>query len=88
MNSYNETTELTSFLPRNLNSNKETLIINNEVLSPKTHELTLGCEPLNKFTTEYLESLCFPTLFLNTNGNPTNSFLLPDISKNETEIFD
>ena len=81
MNSYNETTELTSFLPRNLNSNKETLIINNEVLSPQTHELTLGCEPLNKFTTEYLESLCFPTLFLDTDSDPTNSLLLPDFKE-------
>ena len=87
MNSYNETTELTSFLPRNLNSNKETLIINNEVLSPQTHELTLGCEPLNKFTTEYLESLCFLHFFWTPTVTQQILFYYL-ISKNETETSD
>ena len=59
-NVYNEHTEMGSFLPANLNSNKEKVIINNEVLSPQTPKLTLGSDPLNEFNTEYLASLCFP----------------------------
>ena len=53
-----------SFLPGNLNSEKEKVIINNEVLNPAAQELTLGSEPFNEFNTEYLASLCFPTLLL------------------------
>ena len=50
-NVYNEDTEMGSFLPRNLNSSREKEIINNEVLSPQTHELTVRPKPLNKFNT-------------------------------------
>ena len=74
-----------SFLPGNLNSEKEKVIINNEVLNPGAQELTLGFEPLNEFNTEYLASLCFPTLFPDTKGDPTNSCLLREISNSETE---
>ena len=83
----NEHTEMRSFLPGNLNSSKKKVIKNNEVLSPQTHELTLGSDPLNEFNTEYLASLCFPTLFPDTIGDPTNSYLLHNISKSETESF-
>ena len=86
-NVYNEHTEMGSFLPGNLNSNKEKVIINNEVLSPQTHELTLGSDPLNEFNREYLASLCFPTLSPDTKDDPTNSCLLRNISKSETESF-
>ena len=41
-NIYHDITEMGSFLPGNLNSGKEKVIINNEVLTPQTHELTLG----------------------------------------------
>ena len=72
-NVYNEHAEIGSFLQ--------------EVLSPQTHELTLGSDPLNEFNTEYPSSLCFPALFPDTKGDPTNSCLLRNISKSATESF-
>ena len=83
-NVYNEQTEMGSFLPGNLNTEKERVIINNKVLNPETRELTLGSEPYNEFNTDYLASSCFPTLFPDTKGDPTNSSLLRDISICET----
>ena len=76
---------MASFLTGNLYSNKEKVIINKEALSPQTHELTLGSNSLNEFNIEYLASLCFPTLFPDTKGDPTNSCLLRNISKSESE---
>lgn len=35
------------FLPANFNSEKEKVIINDEVLKPEKHDLTLGSEPFN-----------------------------------------
>lgn len=46
-NIYKEDTEMGSFPPGNLNSNKEEVIRNNKVFSPQKHELILGSEPLN-----------------------------------------
>ena len=48
MNVYSEHTEMGSFLPKNMSTEKEKVIINNEVLNPATHELTLGSEPYNE----------------------------------------
>ena len=78
-NVYNERTDMWSVLAGNLNSNKGKAIINNEVLSPQKYELALGSDPLNEFNTENLPSLCFPTLFPDTKGDPTNSCLLRNI---------
>ena len=58
-----------------------------EVLSPQTHELTLGSDPLNEFNTKYPTSLCFPALFSDKIGDPKNSCLLRNISRSETESF-
>ena len=69
-NVYNEHTEMGSFLPGNLNSKKEKVRINNDVLSPQTHKLSLGSDPLNEFNTQYLAKLCFHTLSTNTKGDP------------------
>ena len=63
-NIYKEDTEMGSFPPGNLNSNKEEVVINNKVLSPQKLELILGSEPLNEFNTEYLASLYFLHFFL------------------------
>ena len=86
-NVYNEVIEMENFLPGNLNYNKEKLIINNEVLSPQALELTLGEEPLNQINMEYLASLCLLTLSPETKRDRTNSCLLRDVPKSETELF-
>ena len=46
-NVYSKYTETGRFLPGNLISNKENVVMNNEIFSPQSHGLTLGSERLN-----------------------------------------
>ena len=46
-NVYSKDTETGSFLPGNLFSNKEKVVMNNEMFTPQLHGLTLGSERLN-----------------------------------------
>ena len=86
---YDKFTEMGSFLPGNVNCNKEKVTVDNDILNPGAHEITLGSELFNEFNTEYLASLCFPTLFPDTKGDTTNSSTVRNISNSncETESF-
>ena len=71
-----EHTKIGSFPPGNYATEKQKFIINKEMLNAQTHE----------FNTEYLASLSFPTLFPDAKADPTNSYLLREISNYETAI--
>ena len=49
--------------------------------------LDIGSTPFNEFSTPYLESLAFPTLFPDGKGDPTDNEQIIQISDNETECF-
>jgi len=86
-NFINENTVLTSFLPQRYRSKKEKDILVEEFLQNKNYELNLSSEPFNEFSTEYLASLAFPTLFPNTKGDPTNNATIRKIGNSVTESF-
>ena len=44
---------------------------------------TLGSQPINEFDTQHLAAMCFPELFLNGCGDPTNSARLRDVSEKD-----
>ena len=82
---------LSSFLPESLSQPKENDRINrcfSEATSDHQSEIShdspanvveLGDEPLNEYTTQYLASLSFPTLFPDTLGDPTNNGIRREI---------
>ena len=74
---YDCNTELGSFIPTKVNFRKEKDILNDSVLKPE--KIKVGKNALNEFTTEYLPSMAFPTLFPDGKGDPT--------SKSDTECF-
>lgn len=60
---YNSESEMGSFIPTNIDTKKERQIIEGEFLKqPKTHNWTIGSEPLSEFNVQFLASMAFPTL--------------------------
>ena len=49
--------------------------------------MDIGSTPFNEFSTPYLESLAFPTLFPDGKGDLTDNEQIRQISDNETECF-
>ena len=85
---YDENSEMSSFLPTNINRRKEKDIIRNQFLDQtKKHECHVGNEPLNEFTVPFLATMCFPTLFPDRKGDPTNNAILLDTGTNFTDAF-
>ena len=82
---YDCNTELGSFIPTKVNFRKEKDILNDSVLKPE--KIKVGKNALNEFTTEYLPSMAFPTLFPDGKGDPTNFSTRRLISKSDTECF-
>ena len=69
---YNKTTETSSFLPHCHNDNLEMNAIHSELGCPSINWPSIKNEPLNEYTTPFLATLAFPTLFLNGKGDPTH----------------
>ena len=85
---YDENSEMSSFLPTNINKRKEKDIIHDQFLDQtKKHEWHIGNEPLNEFTVPFLATMCFPTLFPDGKGDPTNNAILSDTGTNFTDAF-
>ena len=85
---YNSESEMTSFLPTNVDKKKEKDIIDENFLDHTVkHNWNVGSEPLNEFSIQYLASMSFPTLFPDGKGDPTNNAIIYNTSDNITETF-
>ena len=82
---YDINTEMGSFIPSKVKTKTEKNIINDSIMNSES--VKIGSEPLNEFTTEYLATLSFPTLFPDGKGDPTNSSIRKTIAKSDTESF-
>ncbi len=87
---YSEDSEISSYLPTNVNRKKEKELIDDEFLkvkSSKKHKWEIGNEPLSEFNVPFLASMAFPTLFPDGKGDPTNNAIVLDTGKSPTEAF-
>ena len=85
---YNSESEMSSFLPTNVDRKKEKDIINDNFLDHTVkHNWNVGSEPLNEFSIQYLASMSFPTLFPDGKGDPSNNAIIYNTSDNNTEAF-
>ena len=85
---YNSESEMTSFLPTNVDKKKEKDIIHENFLDHTVkHNWNVGSEPLNEFSIQYLASMSFPTLFPDGKGDPINNAIIYNTSDNITETF-
>ena len=73
-------TETSSFLPQNENGQLENDAIQNTIAPDKLNWPTVEDDPLNEYTTPFLATLAFPTLFPDGNGDPSNQSLKRDVS--------
>ena len=78
---------MSTFLPVNLNSRKQKDVILEASVASAVELDFVGESPLNEFSTEFLATMAFPTLFPDGKGDPTNSAIVRDISNSEVESF-
>ena len=71
--------ETNSFLPFSTNDHLENEAIKSNVNNSKINWPSIDDQPLNEYTTPFLATLAFPTLFPDENGDPTNPCLQRDI---------
>ena len=71
--------ETNSFLPVSSNSCLESEEIKSNVNNSKINWPSIDDQPLNEYTTPFLATLVFPTLFPDGNGDPTNPCLQRDV---------
>ena len=83
---YNSQTEMGSFVPTNFDSKREEEKIREEFNAPQPYNRNIGDEPISEFNCPFL-AMAFPTLFLDRKGDPTDSAILSDTSKNTTQSF-
>ena len=78
---YNESTEMSSFLPIPECQQQEVQAIQQQLCHQPTHMPwpTVDNEPLNEYLTPFLATLAFPTLFPDGKGDPTNPSLHRDV---------
>ena len=81
---YNQTAEMSSFLPACEKQRQELDAIKNQLFPNEPMSWpTVDDHPLNEYQTPFLATLAFPTLFPDGTGDPTNPSLLRDISLSE-----
>ena len=78
---YNKLTEMSSFLPVGPQQEQEVQAIKGQLSGDKplnwpSHEQP----PLNEYTTPFLATTAFPTLFPDGNGDPTNLSVVTNVS--------
>ena len=78
---YNESTEMSSFLPIPECHQQEVQAIQQQLCHQPTHMPmpTVHNEPLNEYLTPFLAALAFPTVFPDGKGDPTNPSLHRDV---------
>ena len=82
-NVYSKDTQMSSFLPLPCQQEQET-----DALLQQLHDMTMNWptvdnEPLSEFSTPFLATMSFPTLFPNSDGDPTNAATLQGVSFSE-----
>jgi len=84
---YNEQTEMHSFLPIPQCEQQEIQAIQQKLssthFSPAMSWPTVDNEPINEYTTPFLATLAFPTLFPDGKGHPTNPSVYQDVQFGE-----
>ena len=80
---YNKDTQMSSFLPLPCQEEQET-----DALLHHLHDMTMNWstvdnEPLSEFSTPLLATMNFPSLFPNSDGDPTNAATLQGVSFSE-----
>ena len=76
---YNCETQTHSFLPQSKNDILESDAIKNSITGNKIDWPTIEDQPFNEYTTPFLATLAFPTLFPDGKGDPTNPCLQRDV---------
>lgn len=79
---YDRNSEMSSFIPSKMTKmKKETDLITDAILKDVHFSWPdRGEQPLNEFTTQYLATMAFPTLFPDGIGDPTNSIIPVQVS--------
>ena len=77
---YNKDTETSSFLPQSENSELEHDAIQNHIGTNRMNWPTVMNEPINEYTTAFLATLAFPTLFPDGKADPTNPSTTRDVN--------
>ena len=72
---YNKDTETSSFLPIQHNGKQEKEEIQEEITGKIMNWPSIQNKPFNEYTTPYLATMAFPTLFPHGKGDPTNPSL-------------
>ena len=72
---YNKDTQTSSFLPIQQNGKQETEEIQEEIAGKILNWPSIQNKPFNEYTTPYLATMVFPTLFPDGKGDPTNHSL-------------
>ncbi len=81
---YNQTTEMSSFVPVSEKQKQEVSAIRDQLFSNEPLNWPIiDDQPINEYQTPFLATLAFPTLFPNGKGDPTNPSFLKDIPLGE-----
>ena len=81
---YNESTEMSSFLPVGEQQQQEIEAVRNQLSENEPMQWpTVENEPLNEYQVSHLATMAFPTLFPDGKGDPTNEGLLRDVPLQE-----
>lgn len=84
---YANDSNISSFLPKNNSQKTEAMHIKDGLIDQSNPHVEIGTSPFNEFSTPYLASMAFPTLFPDGIADPTCNLTLREISENETEAF-
>ena len=77
---YNNSTEMSSFLPVGEQQEQEIEAVRNQLSSNDPMAWpSVGNEPLNEYQISHLATMAFPTLFPDGKGDPTNQGLMRDV---------
>ena len=77
---YTDDTETSSFLPSAQNDQLEVNASTSKLSAGKLDFPSVENEPLNEYTTPFLATMAFPTLFPDAKGDPTNPCLNREVS--------
>ena len=77
---YDDNTNTNSFLPRTNNNQLEIDAIQAELNAGHMNWPSIESSPINEYSTHYLATMAFPTLFPDGKGDPTNPCLVRDVT--------